>query len=164
MRNFSSHITASSYMYCSLLKIWPWWLRWLLKEGGGCIFESGDIFKIRPRHVQFSQARAEILQCLFCHTLAYAVTAYDVCLHLLVPPLAQHCFFMYCGMNRWKEKSTLCNNFIQKKAGWDYFQGWAYFWEIMDAVFVFTQRLCKSDGGIIFESVHTCTVGIKNGN
>ena len=53
---------------------------------------------------------AMILQCLFCHALAYAITANGVCLHLLVPPLARCCFFsvlascncMYCGINRWE--------------------------------------------------------------
>ena len=34
-----------------------------------------------------------ILQCLFSHVLAYTITANGVCLHLLVPPLAQCCFF-----------------------------------------------------------------------
>ena len=46
---------------------------------------------------------------LFCHVLAYAITANGVRLHLLVPsPL-------YCGLNSWmyfQEKSILCNNFV----------------------------------------------------
>ena len=74
------------------------------------------------------------------HLLAYAITANGVCLHLLVPPFAQCCFFsaschnhIYCGINGWvyfQEKSTLCNNFIQKR-GLVYFQGWACFQEIL---------------------------------
>ena len=70
---------------------------------------------------------AVILQCLFCRVLAYTITANDVCLHLLVSPLATWCFFHACCLhnsvyyciNRWhtfiREKSTLCNNFIQKR-------------------------------------------------
>ena len=69
---------------------------------------------------------AVILQCLFCHVLAYTIKANDVCLNLLVSPLTKWCFFhayglhnsMYYCINRWRtfkrEKSTLCNNFIQK--------------------------------------------------
>ena len=34
-----------------------------------------------------------ILQYLFCHVLAYGMTANSVCLHLLVPPLALCYFF-----------------------------------------------------------------------
>ena len=53
------------------------------------------------------------------HLLTYAITANGVCLHLLVPPLTQCCFFgaSYC-INGWvyfRDKSTLCNNFIQKR-------------------------------------------------
>ena len=31
------------------------------------------------------------MQYFFCHVFAYAITANSVCLHLLVPPLTQHC-------------------------------------------------------------------------
>ena len=34
-------------------------------------------------------------QCLFCHKLAYAITASGVCFQLLVPPLAQCCFLVF---------------------------------------------------------------------
>ena len=69
-------------------------LKELLKEGGGRIFESCDIsLENMPTSRAVSLALAVVLQCLFCHVLAYAITANGVCLHLLVPPLAQYCFF-----------------------------------------------------------------------
>ena len=71
-------------------------LEWLLKEGGGRIFESCDIsLENTPTSHRVSLALlctlAVILQCLFCHALGYAITANGVCLHLLAPPLAQCC-------------------------------------------------------------------------
>ena len=57
--------------------------KWLLKEGDGCIFKSCDI-SCEP----YSCTHAVILQCLFCDTLAYTITANGVCLHLLVFPVA----------------------------------------------------------------------------
>ena len=47
----------------------------------------------------------------------------------------------YAVINRrpyFREKSTLCNNFIQKR-GWAYFQGWAYFRERL--LYMHTQRV-----------------------
>ena len=55
---------------------------------------------------------------------AYAITVNGVCLHFLVPPLAQCGFFRVSCLDitayliRWVsfgEKSTLCNSFIQKR-------------------------------------------------
>ena len=69
-------------------------LKWLLKEGVG-VFLKVVIFllKIRPPYMQLVMYVCVIFQCLFCHALAYAITANDICLHLLVPPLAQYCYF-----------------------------------------------------------------------
>ena len=62
-------------------------LKWLLKEGGGRIFESCDIsLENTPTSHAVSLAlaifaHAVILQCLVCHVLAYAITAMvHVCL------------------------------------------------------------------------------------
>ena len=55
-----------------------------------------------------------------CDISAYTITANGACLHLLVPPLTQYwCFLLniLTSVNRWayfREKSTLCNNFIKK--------------------------------------------------
>ena len=83
-------------------------LKWLVKEGVG-VYSRVVIVKIRP---------------------PYAITANGVCLHLLVPPLAQcSCtvLLLLCFLrnittcaSRWayfQEKSTLCNNFIQRGGG-----------------------------------------------
>ena len=81
---------------------------------------------------------------------------------------------MYCGINGrayFREKSTLCNNFIQK-GGWAYFQGWAYFREITLCLekyirswlkpFLPTTRYiyCKfhSGRGLVFDWAHTHTL------
>ena len=64
---------------------------WLLVEGGGCIFQ----ILLPTTHVASFCTLTVILQYpnTSCHVLAYAITANDVCLHFLVPPLAQYCFF-----------------------------------------------------------------------
>ena len=62
-------------------------LKWLLKEGGGRIFVSCDIFlKIRSPHMQLVYpllfAHAVILQCLLSCACLCAITAIvHVCLH-----------------------------------------------------------------------------------
>ena len=73
-------------------------LKELLKEEMGMFSRVVILlWKIQPPHTQSSTIyvcmHAAILQCLFCHTIAYAITVDGVCLHLLVPPLAQCCFF-----------------------------------------------------------------------
>ena len=103
------------------------------------------LLQIRPPHMElYLCAHAVILQCLlffFCRGLAYAITANGVCLHLLVPPLAQYCFFgascltqlLVLLTNRWayfQEKSTLASGKATtsvKKGGWAYFRGWPIF-------------------------------------
>ena len=58
-------------------------LKWLLKEGDGRIFESCDIsLENTPiSHAVSLFAHVVILLCLFCHALAYAITAMvHVCL------------------------------------------------------------------------------------
>ena len=47
--------------------------KWLIKEGDGCIFKSCDI-SCEP----YLCTHAVILQCLFCDTLAYTITANGV--------------------------------------------------------------------------------------
>ena len=67
-------------------------IKWLLKEEGGRIFKSYDI-SLKYAHLTRLDhlcTHAVILQCLFCHVLAYAISVYGVCLHLLVPCLAQY--------------------------------------------------------------------------
>ena len=117
-------------LYCNLSKYtYVWYLKGLLKKGVG-IFYRAVLFllKLHPPHTQFRPiyvTDAVIPQCLFCHVIA---SANDVCLHLLVPPLAMSCLLvqhncMYCCINRWayfQEKSTFCN--IQK-GRLAYFQG-----------------------------------------
>ena len=76
-------------------------LEWLLKEGGGHIFlligdTSYTVYTVYPwLHTQAAAA-------FFYHALAYAIKA----VHLLVPPIAQCCFFgvschncIYHGIN-----------------------------------------------------------------
>ena len=62
----------------------------------------------------------------------FAITANGVCLHLLVPPLAQCCFFRAsctpCTAAYWIGGRTSRASF--KKGRVVYFWGWAYFWEI----------------------------------
>ena len=73
-------------------------LKWLLKEGGGCIFENCDIsLENTPTShavslALFVWACSDSAICLLS-ALAYAITTNGACLHLLVPPLAQCCFF-----------------------------------------------------------------------
>ena len=57
-------------------------LKWLLKEGGGHIFESCDISleNMPTSHtvcltLVIFFAHAVILQCLFCYVFGYAITA-----------------------------------------------------------------------------------------
>ena len=65
------------------------------------VFSRVVIFlsKICPPHTQFVwhylyiYACHVILYCPFCHAHAYAITANDASLHLLVPPYAQYYFF-----------------------------------------------------------------------
>jgi len=66
-------------VYHDLLKICP--------KRGGCIFKSYDISLDSSRSL--------------CQ---YAITANGACLNLLVPPLAQCCFFSAS----WAEKSIIC--------------------------------------------------------
>ena len=105
------------------------------KRGDGRIFGSCDIsLENMPTSHAVSLCACYLRTHYFfkvsfvMRLLTYAITANGVCLHLLVPPLAQCCFFgasclhnsMYCSKNGWayfREKSTLCNNFIQKKGG-----------------------------------------------
>ena len=78
-------------------------LKWLLKEGGGRIFESCDI---SLENTPTSHAGSLALVTCACSDssmpllswLAYAITANGVCLHLLVPPLAQCCYFGACNI------------------------------------------------------------------
>ena len=81
--------------YCNLSKVCQWAMnlcKWAPQEG---IFKSCDIS-------------------------AYTMAANGACLHLLVPPLTQYwCFLLnrLTSVNRrayFREKSTLCNNFIKK--------------------------------------------------
>ena len=67
-------------------------LKWVLKEGGGCIFESCDIsLENKPTSHAVSVALV-ICACSdsampFCHALAYAITA-------MVPCLLLQCFLV----------------------------------------------------------------------
>ena len=106
-------------------------LKWLLKEGDGRIFGSCDISLENTPTSHSVSLVLVICTCsdssVSCHALAYAITANGVCLHLLVPALALSVLLLrasclhnstYCGINGWaylREKSTLCNNFIQKR-------------------------------------------------
>ena len=60
------------------------------KRGGGHIFESWNMSTSHAVNLAQLMHACSVLQCLFCHELAYAN---DVWLHLLVPPLAQCCYF-----------------------------------------------------------------------
>ena len=70
---------------------------WLFKEGGACIFESYDVcLKNTPASHTISMA-VFVCTCSdsampFYHGLAYAITENGAGLHLLVHPLAMHCF------------------------------------------------------------------------
>ena len=115
-------------------------LKELLKEGvgGGHIFKTCDIsLENTPTSGSQSSPIYGRMQCHFCYALAYTITANGVCLHFLVPPLAQcsilRCFLLSCitactsyNVNRWayfQEKSNLWNNFIHKNEGWLVFEG-----------------------------------------
>ena len=103
------------------------------QRGGGRIFKSCDIFIESMPTAHVVSLTLVMYSCCdsavpsFCHMLAYATTANCVRLHLLVSPFAQHCFCgassslpMYYIINMWAyvwEKSTHCNNFIQKGEG-----------------------------------------------
>ena len=62
-------------------------LKWLLKEGGGCIFDSCDI------SLPHTSSYLCVYAVIFCQVLAYAITANGTCLYSLVPPLTIYCFF-----------------------------------------------------------------------
>ena len=130
-------------LYHNLSRIHPWGMnlsgsskrRWVYFRELGYFS-----LQIHQPHTQFTCSSICLRFCnAFCHALAYAITANGVCLHFLVPPLAQCCFFrascldITAYINRWvsfREKSTLCNSFIQKR-GVVLLWGWAYFQEIM---------------------------------
>ena len=116
-------------------------LKWLLKEEVVYFLELWYFsLQMHPPHTQSTCSSICVWFCnAFCHAFAYEITANGVCLHSLVPPLAQCCFFrascldITAYINRWvsfREKSTFCNSFIQKR-GVVLFRGWAYFQEIM---------------------------------
>ena len=71
-------------------------LKRLLKEGGH-IFKNCDI-SLENAHTSHAVSLALVICACsdsampLCYKLAYATTANGVCLHLLVPPLAQYCF------------------------------------------------------------------------
>ena len=121
-------------MYCSLSKMLPYMgneLKELLKEGMGMFSRVVILlWKIQPPHTQSSTIyvcrHAAILQCLFCHTIAYAITVNGVCLHFVSPSsctvlllwwFLHNCMYTI-GIKRWayfRKKSTLCNNFVEKR-------------------------------------------------
>ena len=99
------------FTYHQLLKIHPWGppqrRGWVYCQELLSWKYAADL---TPVSLALLCMHALILQCLFFHVLACATTASNVCFHLLVPPLAQCCFFfsasclhnrMYCGINRW---------------------------------------------------------------
>ena len=63
-------------------------LKWLLKDGGGHIFERcrkyAHLTCIHSCSLALFMYASNDSAMAFCHTLAYAVTANGVCLHLLV--------------------------------------------------------------------------------
>ena len=70
----------------------------LLKKVGGFIFKSCDIsLKNMPTlhavslPIFMHACNDSAIYASFCSTIAYEMTANGVCLHLLVPPLAQCC-------------------------------------------------------------------------
>ena len=80
-----------------------------------------------------------ILQSLFCHTFAYAITANSIWLRLLVPPLAQCCCFLLnitactaaliggCTVRRERKRPL---QQLHSKRGVGLLRGWACFQEI----------------------------------
>ena len=125
------HYSIINYCNISKIRSWVMNLSGSSKRGVG-IFLRVVIFllKIHPPHTQLvSPYLCTLLQCFSFLALAYAITASGVCLHLLVPPLAQCCFFgasccMYYGINRWMyfERKARFATASFKKAGWAYFE------------------------------------------
>ena len=87
------------YGYYNLPKIHPWALNCgsSKREMGLFLRVVIILSKIRPSNTQlvylYLCTHGVILQCFFCYALAYAITANDLCLHLLVPPHSKYCFF-----------------------------------------------------------------------
>ena len=116
-------------------------LKWLLKQGGGHILESCDIsLKITPTLPSTQSNPIYVCMQLFFNApfFIYVIAANSVCLHLLVPPLVQCCFFLLnitactvakIGGHTIKRTAPFATTLF-KKGGWAYFRGWAYFWEI----------------------------------
>ena len=77
---------------------------------------------------------------------------------------------MYCGINRCSREKHLYSNFIQER-GVGYFQGWAYFWEIMIMVYLglvyrylFSGTLCSNYHVSIPANKHICIFTIMSTN
>ena len=94
------------FLVRSLSRKYAKWCSFKEGEGGGCIFGSCDISLQKSwqkswqkeawqkMHASITRARVTYMWGgVFCHALVNAITASVVCLHLLVPPLVQCCFF-----------------------------------------------------------------------